>query len=53
MMPTGKLMQDPNPTRIIVPTIAFAKPPPDSPTGLGICVKKSQLMAENPNATVR
>ena len=36
------------PTSISVPTIAFAMPPPGSPTGLGILVKKSQLSDEKP-----
>ena len=31
-----------------VPTMAFAMPPPVSPTGLGIWIKKSRLRAEIP-----
>ncbi len=31
------------PIRISVPTMALAMPPPVSPTGFGILVKKSQL----------
>jgi hypothetical protein len=31
-----------------VPTMAFAMPPPTSPTGLGSCVKNATLMAEAP-----
>ena len=34
--------------RISVPTIAFAIPPPVSPTGFGIFVKKSQFSEEKP-----
>ena len=34
----------PSPTCIAVPTMALAMPPPVSPTGLGIFVKKSQLI---------
>ena len=33
---------------ISVPTIALAIPPPVSPTGLGIFVKKSQFSDEKP-----
>ena len=31
-----------------VPSIALAMPPPVSPTGFGIWVKKAQLREENP-----
>ena len=31
-----------------MPTIALAMPPPVSPTGFGIFVKKSQFSDENP-----
>ena len=30
------------------PTIALAIPPPDSPTGLGVCVRKAQLIEPKP-----
>ena len=33
---------------ISVPTMALAMPPPGSPTGFGICVKKSQFSAWTP-----
>ena len=39
------------PISISVPTMAFAMPPPGSPTGFGIFVKKSQFSEENPCLT--
>ena len=36
---------------VSVPTMAFAMPPPGSPTGFGIFVKKSQLSEEKPCLT--
>jgi hypothetical protein len=36
---------EPSPVTISVPTIALAIPPPASPTGFGIFVKKSRLTA--------
>ena len=33
---------------VSVPMMAFAMPPPGSPTGFGIFVKKSQLSEERP-----
>ena len=39
-MPTGNPTTDAMPISISVPRIAFAMPPPDSPTGFGMCVKK-------------
>ena len=39
-MPTGSPISDAIPTRISVPTMAFAIPPPASPTGRGMWVKK-------------
>ena len=41
-------MADAMPISIRVPTIAFAMPPPLSPTGFGIFVKKSQFRDEKP-----
>jgi len=35
--------------RISVPTMALAMPPPVSPTGFGIFVKKSQFSAVAPS----
>ncbi len=35
------------PTSSKVPTMAFAMPPPDSPTGLGSSVKKSRFAANS------
>ncbi len=46
--PTGTANAEATPMRISVPTIALAIPPPVSPTGFGIFVKKSQLSDENP-----
>ena len=46
--PIGTAISDPRPTRINVPTIELAIPPPGSPTGLGMWVKKSRLRAEMP-----
>src|SRR4029453_10144236 len=36
------------PIMMRLPTMALATPPPGSPTGLGRCVKKSRLSAEDP-----
>jgi hypothetical protein len=52
MIPMGRLMQLAKPTRMSVPTIAFANPPPGSPTGFGSSVKNSQFSAENPSDIV-
>ncbi len=46
--PIGTAIAEAIPIRYRVPSIAFAMPPPFSPTGLGIFVKKSQLSDENP-----
>ncbi len=46
--PIGMAITDPRPARIRVPTIEFASPPPVSPTGFGILVKKSRLTARMP-----
>ena len=40
-IPIGTANSDPRPERISVPTMAFAMPPPASPTGVGMCVKKA------------
>src|SRR5437868_14929816 len=40
MTPIGIAISDPNEVTRRVPTIALAMPPPGSPTGLGIWVKK-------------
>jgi hypothetical protein len=42
-MPMGTPIRLPTANRIADPAIALAMPPPDSPTGLGICVKKSRF----------
>ena len=42
-MPTGIPIRLPTPSRIAEPAMALAMPPPDSPTGFGTWVKKSQL----------
>src|SRR5574337_111764 len=47
-IPRGSPRQDARPTRLKVPTMALAMPPPRSPTGLGNWVKKSRLTAEAP-----
>src|ERR1700721_2138206 len=41
--PTGKPINAANISSFKLPKIAFAIPPPDSPTGLGSCVKKLKL----------
>ena len=43
MMPMGMARSAPRPDSMSVPTIAFAMPPPGSPTGTGIFVKKFQF----------
>ena len=45
MMPMGMASIAPRPDSISVPTMAFAMPPPVSPTGTGIFVTKSQFSA--------
>jgi hypothetical protein len=45
----GMANVDPSPATISVPTMALAIPPPCSPTGFGMCVKKSRLSAPNPS----
>ena len=47
-MPTGIANRPPSPTTVSEPRIAFAMPPPGSPTGLGISVKKLRLSDETP-----
>ena len=51
-IPTGIPITDPILIRIRLPTIAFAIPPPSSPTGLGSCVKKSRLRDDIPDCVV-
>ena len=46
--PTGMARAEAIAIRYSVPSIALAMPPPDSPTGFGIFVKKSQLSEEKP-----
>src|SRR6202046_141224 len=41
--PTGKPINAANINSFRLPTMAFAIPPPDSPTGFGSCVKKAQF----------
>ena len=48
-MPMGIANSEPSPVTISVPTMALAIPPPDSPTGFGIFVKKSQFSAWTPS----
>ena len=50
-MPIGSPIAAAMPMRISVPTIALAIPPPGSPTGFGISVKKSSEMALAPSLT--
>ncbi len=49
MMPIGTAINDPRPVRISVPTIALAMPPPGSPTGFGMCRKKSRFSDWTPS----
>src|SRR5260221_425461 len=46
--PTGTASAVAIPTRMSVPTMAFAIPPPRSPTGRGSCVKNSGRNCGNP-----
>ncbi len=48
--PMGTAKKAPRPTSIKVPTIALAMPPPGSPTGLGMSVKKEIESAGTPLA---
>src|SRR5712692_3950303 len=52
-IPTGTARSAARPIRISVPTMAFAMPPPVSPTGFGMCVKKSQVRAGSPCLTTK
>ena len=52
-MPIGTANSDPSPVKISVPTMALAMPPPVSPTGFGIFVKKSRLSDEMPWLTTK
>src|SRR5213593_4862796 len=47
-IPIGTAMPAARPTRISVPTMALAMPPPGSPTGFGIWVKNARLSAGSP-----
>jgi len=49
MPPIGTAKSAAIPMRISVPTMALAIPPPVSPTGFGILVKKSQFNAPAPS----
>src|SRR3954453_23167145 len=49
--PTGTANAAAIPMRISVPAMALAMPPPLSPTGFGIFVKKSKFSAPNPSLT--
>ncbi len=53
MTPTGIAKAAPNPIRISVPTIAFAMPPPDSPTGAGMLKKKARFSERMPCVMTR
>src|SRR5215510_13954995 len=52
-MPIGTAIAAANPVRISVPTIALAIPPPGSPTGRGLLVKKSTLSDWTPWLTTK
>ena len=49
MQPIGTAKSAAIATRINVPTMAFAIPPPGSPTGFGICVKNAKFIAPIPS----
>ena len=49
--PMGIAKAAPMPVTISDPMMAFAMPPPVSPTGLGICVKKDRLSDDTPWVT--
>ena len=51
MQPIGTAKSAAIPMRISVPTIALAMPPPTSPTGFGMCVKKARFSAPIPSFT--
>ena len=51
IIPTGIASTAPSPVTMSEPTIALAMPPPVSPTGLGICVKKLRLSDVMPCVT--
>ena len=53
MTPIGTAKAAPIPISISVPTMEFAMPPPDSPTGTGMCVKKSRLSEKMPCVTTK
>ena len=48
MMPMGMAKAAPSDVTTIEPTIAFAIPPPVSPTGFGISVKKDRFSDVTP-----
>ena len=50
-MPIGSPMMHATPTMIRVPTMAWTTPPPLSPAGTGVWVKKSRLMLLAPLMT--
>ena len=52
-MPIGTAITAARPLSISVPTIAFAMPPPVSPTGVGMCVKKARLSDRMPWLTTK
>src|SRR5207245_3758679 len=52
-IPTGTAGAAARPSRISVPTIALAIPPPGSPTGFGIWVKKAGRRAGSPWRTTK
>src|SRR5205085_1944124 len=52
-MPTGTASSAARPMRMPVPTIAFAIPPPVSPTGFGIWVKKARSRAGTPRTNTK
>jgi len=52
-IPTGTASAPARPSRISVPIIALAMPPPASPTGFGMLVKNSQLRAGRPRLSTK
>ena len=53
MTPTGTANTAPSAVTISVPAIALAMPPPGSPTGVGMCVKKSSVSDCTPRVTAK
>ena len=47
-IPSGTPMRLAMPRITMDPTMAFAMPPPGSPTGFGVCVRNAQLIEPAP-----